>query len=140
VPIIEKWMFHNISFICKLIYFSVTHGSSVEIIEQYSSVLLEQLHAASIADTMVAHGLLTETDREVISTAANEHQKNYYILERVQNMDNHQLLLFCDVLQGVGNQRHIGGTLMNSQYTNTVSGKVGHDRQAICLTKHGTIR
>ena len=95
----------------------MAHASSVEIIDQYSSVLLEQLNAMSITDTMVSRGLLTETDREVINTAANEYQKNYYILERVQNMDNYQLLLFCDVLQGVGNQKNIGGTLMSSQCT-----------------------
>ena len=95
----------------------MTHVSSLEIVEQYSSVLLEQLNAASITDTMVTRGLLSETDREVISTAANEYQKNYYILERVQNMDNYQLLLFCDVLQGAENQQHIGGTLITSQYT-----------------------
>lgn len=95
----------------------MTHESSVEVVDQYSSVLLEQLNATSITDTLVTRGLLTETDRQVIDTAANEYQKNHYILERVHNMDNEKLKLFCDVLQGIGNQQHIGGTLMNSQCT-----------------------
>ena len=88
-------------------------ASSVELVDRYGTVLLEQLNATSFATTMHDRRMLGNEDFRVINSAATEYQKNSYILARVQNMDNFSLLRFVDILQSLDYQRHIGMPLIN---------------------------
>ena len=88
-------------------------ASSVELIDRYGSVLLEQLNATSLATIMHSRRLLSDEDFRTINSAAMEYQKNSYILARVQNMDNCGLLQFVDILQSLDHQQHIGMQLIN---------------------------
>ena len=96
-------------------HYTCTAGdpSPVKRIDQFGDMLLEQLHATSVVPAMADRGLLTSEDVQVINLAASEYQKNSYILGRVQNMDNRSLLRFCDILQSMGHQQHIGAGLIN---------------------------
>jgi len=87
-------------------------ASSVELVDRFGVVLLEQMNANSVAPIMADRNLLTKEDVHVISLAATEYQKNGYILERVQNMDNCGLLRFCDILQSLAHQEHVGIALI----------------------------
>ena len=88
-------------------------ASSVELIDRYGRVLLEQLNAISLTTIMHDRRLLSDEDFRTVNLAATEYQKNSYILARVQNMDNCGLLQFVDILQSLDHQQHIGMQLIN---------------------------
>ena len=93
--------------------YTALEASSVELIDRYGTVLLEQLNPTSFATIMHDRRLLGNEDYRIINSAATEYQKNSYILARVQNMDNCGLLRFVDILQSLDHQQHIGMPLIN---------------------------
>ena len=74
---------------------------------------MEHLNATSVVPIMEERQMLTAEDLHIINSAATEYQKNSYILRHVQDMDNSGLLRFCNILQRLDHQQHVGMTLIN---------------------------
>ena len=88
-------------------------ASSVELVDRYGTMLLEQLNPMSFAAIMHDRRLIGNEDFRLMNSAATEYQKNSYMLARVQNMDNFSLLRFIDILQSLHHQQHVGMPLIN---------------------------
>ena len=96
--------------------FVALEATTVEFLDRYGTVLLEQLNAPSIIPILVERRLLSSDEARIINSAPTEYQKNSYILDRVQDMDNRCVLRFCDILQSQGHHQHIGMPMMNGNH------------------------
>lgn len=87
------------------------------LVSYYHGLLLRELDADSLTDTMRSNGLLTHHEQAMISTGHSVHQRNRMLLEYTQHMDIKVLMSFYEVVQEMWPQ--IGSQLITgmSVYT-----------------------
>ena len=86
----------------------------MDIIDHYFHYLCQEMDADLIVQQMVSFQLpvLNQDDIAFIMTAINQHQKNYLMLEKVRLLDLTSLTTFCNLLESIDHQKHIGLTLL----------------------------
>ena len=84
------------------------------LVSYYHGLLLRELDADSLTDTMFSCDLLTRNEQAIISTGHSIHQRNQMLLEYIQCMDMQALMSFCEVVQEMWPQ--IGSQLITGMY------------------------
>ena len=80
-----------------------------DFIDHYYEYLSVNMDAEVITELMVSQQLLSE---DTVMAASSDYQKNCLVLERVRLMNVQSLLSFGQLIQSIGNQKHIGTTLL----------------------------
>jgi len=86
--------------------------SSKDIVDHFYHYMSQELDADSIVYQMITQKLLIEDDLQSVTLATNKYQKNCFVLEKVRLMNTSSLTSFCNLLQHVDHQKHIGTTLL----------------------------
>ena len=84
------------------------------LIGYYHGLLLKSIDADMLKDKMCSVGLLTAHERNTISSGHSVYQRNYLLLNYVQQMDVQALLTFSELVQEIWPQ--IGSQLIAGTY------------------------
>ena len=89
----------------------------MDIIDHYYHYLSQEMDGDLIVQEMASlqSPVLNENDIAFIRTAINQYQKNCYILEKVRVMDLAPLTTFCNLVECIYHERHLGLTLLKGK-------------------------
>ena len=71
-----------------------------------------ELDADFVVHEMITQKLFTEDELHSVSVATSKYQKSCLVLEKVRLMNIASLISFCNLLQNIDHQKHIGSTLL----------------------------
>jgi len=77
----------NIFFVYMYITYLATTSTSTLLISYYHGLLLRDINADQLVDQMVSNGIVTETERSIVSTGSSIHQRNRLLLECARNFE-----------------------------------------------------
>ena len=80
----------------------------------YHGLLLQTIDADLLKDKMCSVGLLTAHEEVIISSGHSVYQKNWLLLNHVQQMDVQAFLTFSELIQEIWPQ--IGSQLISGMY------------------------
>lgn len=74
---------------------------STLLIGYYHGLLLKYIDSNLLINKLCSNGLLTDSEKELISTGHSVHQRNHQLLEYVQHMQAKTLMIFCKYVQEI---------------------------------------
>ena len=89
------------------------------LVSYYCGLLLREIDANLLINTMCSDGLLTPHEQAIISCGHSVHQRNLMLLEYTQHMDMQSLMSFCKLVQEMWPQ--VGSKLITGMYTIIIS-------------------
>ena len=87
--------------------------TSKDIIDHFYHYLSCEMDSDAIVQEMSTQQLFSDNDLLTISTAINKYHKNCLVLDRVRLMNVTTLMTFCNLVQRIDHQKHIGIALLN---------------------------
>jgi len=114
-----RFYFETIMDICVFVfdflqhYFVCVGGSTMDVIDCYYTYLEGHMDADSVSHMMYRTHLITDDDYDVICSAPNDFKMNFLILQYVKQMDEDNLLKFCNALKGIERHQTLGSTLQD---------------------------
>ena len=74
---------------------------STLLIGYYHDLLLKYIDSNLLINKLYSNGLLTDSEKELISTGHSIHQRNQLLLEHVRHMQTKTLMIFCEYVQEI---------------------------------------